>query len=157
MLRIRIQAEAFDAVAEAARLSAGRTDVGAVVTFTGYCRDEAGTLEALELEYFPGMAESEIERIAAEASARWPLLGVIAIHRFGLIRPGEPIVFVAAASAHRGAAFAAAEFLMDFLKTRAPFWKREHKHGSRDDPRVAATWVAAKASDETAAERWARD
>lgn len=157
VLRVRVQGEPFDSAAEAHALTAGRTDIGAVVAFTGYCRDEAGTLEALELEHYPGMAETEIERIAAEAAGRWPLLGLVAIHRFGLIRPGEPIVLVAAASSHRSAAFAAAEFLMDFLKTRAPFWKREHKRGDSVEPGTAEAWVAAKASDETAAGRWASD
>ena len=102
----------------------GRADVGAVVSFVGLCRDEGGRLAALEIEHYPGMAEEEIARVAREAEARWPLLGVTVIHRFGRIAPGEQIVLVAVAAAHRGAAFAAAELLMDYLKTRAPFWKR---------------------------------
>ena len=121
---VRAQREDFDAAAEARALVAGRADVGALVTFVGLCRDEGGKLAALEIEHYPGMAEAEIERVAAEAETRWPLLGLAAIHRFGVIRPGEQIVMVATASAHRAAAFAAAEMLMDFLKTRAPFWKR---------------------------------
>ena len=136
---VRIQAEDFDVAAEIARLTRGRADVGAVVTFTGLCRDEAGSLSALELEHYPGMAEAEIARIATEATQRWPLTGLTAIHRFGRIRPGENIVLVVAASSHRQAAFDAANFLMDFLKSRAPFWKKEHR---ADGP--AGKWVEAK-------------
>ncbi|SEG57709.1 molybdenum cofactor biosynthesis protein MoaE [Bosea lathyri] len=146
---IRIQREDFDLNAELAALTAGRRDIGAVVSFSGLCRDEGGTLAALELEHYPGMAEAEISRVAEEAIARWPLQGLVAIHRHGLIRPGEQIVLVAAASAHRRAAFEAAEFLMDYLKTRAPFWKREHLvDGS------VGGWVEAKAEDDAAASRW---
>ena len=130
-------------------MTAGRRDIGAVVAFTGYCRDEGGTLAALELEHYPGMAEAEIGRIAGEAAERWPLLGLTAIHRYGRIAPGEPIVLVLAASAHRQAAFEAASFLMDYLKTRAPFWKKEHRaDGTEGD------WVAAKDEDDDAAARW---
>ena len=123
---MRLQREPFDAAAEAAKLTRGRADVGAVVTFTGICRgDEAGEpIAALTLEHYPGMAEAEIERHVEEANARWPLAGVTVIHRYGRIAPGEDIVLVVTASAHRQAAFAAAEFLMDYLKTRAPFWKQ---------------------------------
>src|SRR5690606_22824693 len=124
---VRVQAEDFDAAQEIARLTAGRTDIGAVVTFSGLCRDENGALSALELEHYPGMAEAEISRIASEATARWPLTGLTVIHRYGMMRPGDNIVLVVAASSHRQAAFEAASFLMDFLKTRAPFWKREHR------------------------------
>ena len=146
---IRIQAEPFDASAETAALTRGRADIGAVVAFTGLCRDEGGRLAALELEHYPGMAEAEIGRIVAQAEARWPLMGLTVIHRFGKIRPSEEIVLVLAASAHRHAAFEAAEFLMDYLKTHAPFWKREHlKDGS------AGAWVEAKDADDRAAERW---
>ena len=152
MRRIVVQCDVFDSGAEAATLAAGRCDVGAVVAFTGYCRDEAGTLAALELEHYPGMAEAELERIAAEAEGRWPIIGLTAIHRFGLIRPGEPIVLVAAAAAHRAAAFSATDFLMDFLKTDAPFWKREHTVDAAD-PRASA-WVEAKSKDEQATGRW---
>lgn len=148
---VRIQAADFDVAQEIGRLTAGRADVGAVVTFTGLCRDEAGTLSALELEHYPGMAEAEISRIAAEALERWPLSGMTAIHRFGRVRPGENIVLVVAVSKHRQAAFEAASFLMDYLKSRAPFWKKEHRaDGSAGD------WVDAKESDEAAAARWAR-
>lgn len=148
-MAVRVQSEPFDAAAEARALTAGSADVGAVVTFVGLCRDEGGTLAALELEHYPGMAEEEISRVVAEAQARWPLMGATAIHRYGKIAPGEDIVLVVTASAHRAAAFAAAEFLMDYLKTRAPFWKKEHrKDGTSGD------WVAAKDADDAAADRW---
>lgn len=147
---IRVQTEDFDLAAEVATLTAGRTDIGAVATFTGLCRDEQGRLAALELEHYPGMAEEEMQRVAASACARWPLLGLTAIHRSGKIAPGGNIVLVIAASAHRAAAFSAAEFMMDFLKTRAPFWKKEHAvDGSAGD------WVEAKDADDRAADRWA--
>nr|WP_155189276.1 molybdenum cofactor biosynthesis protein MoaE [Roseibium denhamense] len=136
-------------MAESKSLTEGRQDVGAVVTFTGLCRDEAGTLSALELEHYPGMAEAELSRIATEAVARWPLTGLSVIHRYGKIKPGENIVLVVASSAHRRAAFEAADFLMDFLKTRAPFWKKEHPVSGR-----ASVWVEAKAADDTDAARW---
>lgn len=146
---VRLQREQFDATAEAAKLGRGRVDIGALVTFTGVCRgDEDGEpIAALTLEHYPGMAESEIERHVAEAAERWPLLGVTVIHRYGRILPGEDIVLVATASSHRQAAFAAAEFLMDYLKTRAPFWKQVEKADGK-------TWVDAKAADDVAAERW---
>jgi molybdopterin synthase catalytic subunit len=147
--KVRVQADPFDLQREHDRLREGRGDVGAVVSFIGYCRDEGGTLAALELEHFAGMAEAEIERIAAEAAQRWPLLGLTVVHRSGVVQAGEPIVLVLAASAHRLAAFAAASFLMDFLKTRAPFWKKEHM---RDG--TSGEWVAAKDADDSAAERW---
>jgi len=146
---IRVQRDNFDAAAESARLTGDRTDVGAVVTFTGLCRDENGTLSALELEHYPGMAEAEIGRIARQAAERWPLTGLTVIHRYGKIAPGENIVLVAAASSHRQASFEAADFLMDFLKTRAPFWKKEHRTDGSD-----GGWVEAKQADDTAAERW---
>lgn len=144
-----IQREDFDIGAEIAALTKGRHDIGALVSFAGLCRDEDGRLAALELEHYPGMAEAEIARVASEAAERWPLTGLVAIHRFGLIRPGEQIVLVIAASVHRHAAFAAAEFLMDYLKARAPFWKREHLADG-----TVGGWVEAKASDDAAAERW---
>jgi molybdopterin synthase catalytic subunit len=149
--RIRIQAEDFDLAAEVAALAEGRPDTGAVVTFTGLCRDEGGRLAALELEHYPGMAEAEVVRVAEEAGRRWPLDGVTVIHRFGRIRPGENIVLVATTSAHRRAAFEAAAFLMDFLKTRAPFWKREHLADG-----TVGEWVEARAEDDAAADRWGR-
>jgi molybdopterin synthase catalytic subunit len=150
---IRLQREAFDVAAEVERVTHGRADVGAVVTFTGLCRsDENGEpIAALTLEHYPGMAEAEIARHVEEANARWPLMGVTVVHRYGRIRPGEVIVLVVTASSHREAAFAAASFLMDYLKTRAPFWKQVEAAsgaGSR------ATWVDAKATDDAAAERW---
>ncbi len=146
---IKVQQQPFDAGHAAAALSFGRTDIGALVSFVGLCRDEAGALTALELEHYPGMAEAELARIAEEAESRFPLLGLTVIHRFGKIAPGEPIVLVIAASAHRGAAFAAAEFIMDFLKSRAPFWKKAHRaDGSAGD------WVEAKDADAQALARW---
>ncbi|QFU17279.1 molybdenum cofactor biosynthesis protein MoaE [Microvirga thermotolerans] len=149
---VRIQREGFDPAAEAAALTKGRADIGAVVSFTGLCRDEGGRLAALELEHYPGMAEDEIRRIARMAEERWPLLGLTVVHRYGKVLPGEEIVLVLAASAHRQAAFEAASFLMDYLKTKAPFWKREHlKDGT------VGAWVEAKAEDDAATGRWARD
>ncbi|MBI1620284.1 molybdenum cofactor biosynthesis protein MoaE [Aquamicrobium zhengzhouense] len=148
---VRVQTEDFDVSAEVAKLTEGRTDVGAIVTFTGLCRDEGGALSALELEHYPGMAEAEISRIAAEAVQRWPLTGLLAIHRYGLMRPGDNIVLVAAASSHRQAAFEAASFVMDFLKTEAPFWKREHH--ANGEP---GAWVDAKEMDDEARARWSR-
>src|SRR5262252_5841858 len=148
---IRLQSADFDAVAEAALLTRGRTDVGAVVTFTGICRgSEAGEpVAAMTLEHYPGMAEAEIACHVDEAQARWRLLGVTVIHRYGRLVPGDNIVLVATAAAHREPAFAAAAFLMDYLKTRAPFWKKEYR---RDGS--ASEWVAAKGDDDSAAARW---
>ena len=146
---VRIQAEPFDVGAEIRAMAEGRRDIGGIVSFTGLCRDEGGRLAALELEHYPGMAEREIGRVAEEAAARWPLMGLLAIHRYGLIRPGEDIVLVIAASAHRRAAFEAADFLMDFLKTRAPFWKREHLADG-----TIGGFVEAKAQDDADAARW---
>jgi len=148
---IRLQRDDFDAAAEAAALSRGRTDIGAVVTFTGICRasDEGKPVAALTLEHYPGMAQAEIARHVEEAETRWKLMGVTVIHRYGRLVPGDNIVLVATAASHRGDAFAAAEFLMDYLKTRAPFWKREERPDG-------AAWVDAKAADDTAAERWTK-
>jgi molybdopterin synthase catalytic subunit len=146
---IRIQREDFDPQAEADALTAGRTDVGAVVTFTGLCRDEGGVLAMLELEHYPGMAEKELERIAQEAQERWPVQGIVLLHRYGKIAPGERIVMVAVSALHRSEAFCAAEFLMDFLKTNAPFWKRQHLGDG-----TSGGWVEAKDADDAAAERW---
>src|SRR5499426_3991860 len=146
---IRLQREPFDVAVEAGVIARGRTDIGAVVTFTGICRgDENGEpIAALTLEHYPGMAEAEITRHVEAAERRWSLLSVTVIHRYGRITPGEDIVLVVTASSHRHDAFAAAEFLMDYLKTRAPFWKLVEAAG-------AATWVEAKQSDDNAAERW---
>ena len=147
---VSVQSGRIDIAAEMGRL-APEGDAGAVVTFTGYCRDEAGRLSILELEHYPGMAEREIGRIVAEATGRWDLLRARCIHRYGAVRPGEEIVFVACAATHRGAAFEAASFVMDFMKTRAPFWKREHlKDGT------VGGWVAAKDTDDAATDRWHR-
>jgi molybdopterin synthase catalytic subunit len=149
MPTVRIQAQDFDVAAEIAALAKGRADIGAVVTFSGLCRDEQGTLSALELEHYPGMAEAEIARIATEAAERWPLQGLTAIHRYGRIRPGENIVLVVAASSHRHAAFEAANFLMDYLKSRAPFWKKEHRADGSE-----GGWVETRETDDKAALRW---
>ncbi|MBV9290391.1 MAG: molybdenum cofactor biosynthesis protein MoaE [Hyphomicrobiales bacterium] len=149
MPKVRVQQEDFDAGAEAAELAKGRMDVGAVVTFVGFCRDEGGRVAGLEIEHYPGMAQAEIERVAREAEAKWPVFGITAIHRFGRIKPGDQIVLVAVASAHRGEAFAAAEMLMDFLKTRAPFWKRAIRADG-----AAEGWVEARDEDDEAAARW---
>jgi molybdopterin synthase catalytic subunit len=148
MNTIRIQPEDFDAGDEIAALSQGRSDVGAVASFVGVVRGDDG-LSALRLEHYPKMTEAEIARIVAEAETRWPLAGVTIIHRIGRLAVGERVVLVAVASSHRGAAFEACEFLMDYLKTRAPFWKQEE----RGD---AAGWVEAKQSDDEQAARWRR-
>jgi len=148
-LSVRLQREDFDIGAEIAALTQGRTDIGAVASFTGICRadNEGQRIEAMTLEHYPGMAEAEIARHVEEAQRRWPLLGVTVIHRFGRLTPGENVVLVVTASSHREAAFASAEFLMDYLKTRAPFWKKEERAGS-------AGWVEARQTDDAAAERW---
>jgi molybdopterin synthase catalytic subunit len=153
---IRLQRESFDAAAEAARLTRGRTDIGAIVTFAGICRgEEAGAkLVAMTLEHYPGMAEAEIARHVEAARQRWPLLGVTVIHRYGRIEPGEDIVLVVTAAAHRQDAFAAAEFLMDYLKTRAPFWKQIEYAGRRAG--TETVWVDAKSSDDALADRWSK-
>ena len=132
-------------------MTRGRTDIGAVVTFTGICRGDENSkpIAALTLEHYPAMAEAEIARHVEEAESRWALLGVTVIHRYGRIEPGEDIVLVVTASSHRQDAFAAAEFLMDYLKTQAPFWKRVEQP-------AGATWVEAKSADDAAAERWAK-
>lgn len=146
---IRLQEADFDTAREIAAISRGRTDIGAVVTFSGICRGGEGgdAIAALTLEHYPGMAEAEIGRHAEEALQRWPLTGLTVIHRYGRIVPGENIVLVVTASSHREAAFEAAEFLMDYLKTKAPFWKREEGAGG-------SAWVDAAAHDDAAAARW---
>lgn len=148
-LTIRIQDADFNVAHEIARLSEGRTDIGAVVSFTGICRGSEGgdDIAALTLEHYPGMAEGEIRRHAEEALSRWPLQGVTIIHRFGRIAPGQNIVLVVTASSHRQAAFEAAQFLMDYLKTSAPFWKRQ-------ESAKGSAWVEARADDDLAAARW---
>ena len=146
---IRVQSDDFDAATEAKKLTGNDSSIGAVVTFTGLCRDYGGTLSALELEHYPGMAEAELDRIATLAIERFGLLGLTAIHRFGKIPTGENIVLVIAASSHRQAAFDGANFVMDYLKTSAPFWKKEHgKDGNTGD------WVSAKDGDEAAKDKW---
>jgi molybdopterin synthase catalytic subunit len=147
MITIRIQSEDFDIGTEVAKFGAAGT--GAVATFTGLVRPDGG-LDALTLEHYPQMTEREIARIVEEANARWPLLGVTIIHRVGRLTPGEKIVFVAVAAGHRGAAFQACEFLMDYLKTKAPFWKQEERG-------AAVTWVEARHTDEQAAGRWRKE
>ena len=146
---VRVQAEDFDPGQESALLTNARRDIGAVVSFTGLCRDESGRLSALDLEHYPGMAEAEISRLAQEACNRWPLTGLTVIHRFGKIVPGHNIVLVIAAASHRRAAFEAADFLMDYLKTRAPFWKKEHLLTGE-----ASGWVEAKDIDDASVKRW---
>jgi molybdopterin synthase catalytic subunit len=144
---IRVQQEDFDIGAEVAKLTAGRTDIGAIVTFTGTVRDQDGGVEEMTLEHYPGMTECELSRIEAEAQARWPLQASLVVHRYGRLKPGDNIVLVVTASEHRDAAFDAAKFLMDYLKTSAPFWKRESGPGG-------SRWVEAEASDADAAARW---
>lgn len=149
MPTVRVQSEDFDLSYESRALTAGRADIGAVVSFVGLCRDEAGTLAALELEHYPGMAEAEIRRIGETAIARFDLTGLTAIHRFGRIAPGEQIVLVIATAPHRQAAFDGASFMMDYLKTSAPFWKKEHRKDG-----TAGDWVSAKDADDRARDRW---
>lgn len=145
MIDIRVQAADFDPGAEIERLHAERDDVGAVASFVGLVR--GGDISAMTLEHYPGMTERQLRSVADEAEARWPLQGIVIVHRYGRLLPGECIVLVAVASMHRAAAFEACAFLMDWLKTQAPFWKREETaEGSR--------WVEAKAEDDAAAERW---
>lgn len=148
---IRVQSEDFDPGVEIARLHQGRDDIGAVVSFTGFVRGESHgeKLTSMTLEHFPGMTERELTRIADEAKARWSLNAVTVVHRFGELKPGDRIVLVVTAAAHRRAAFEAAEFLMDYLKTKAPFWKREKRASGE-------YWVEAKDSDDEAAKRWTR-
>lgn len=146
----RVQREDFDIGREVATLTAGRTDIGAIVTFTGTVRGEAKgrAIASMTLEHYPGMTETELARVEAEARARWPLDASLVIHRYGELKPGENIVLVVTASKHRHAAFEAAEFLMDFLKTRAPFWKKE---AAADG---SGGWVDAREDDNAALARW---
>ena len=146
---IRVQSEDFDIGAEVDRLTQGRTDLGAVVTFTGCVRDHAGgkQISEMTLEHYPGMTEQELARIETQARERWPLQDCLIVHRYGALKPGDRIVLVVTASPHRRAAFEAAEFLMDYLKTSAPFWKRE----SGPD---GTQWVDARESDDKALKRW---
>jgi molybdopterin synthase catalytic subunit len=148
---IRIQEADFDIAGEIAALTKGRTDIGAVVSFSGICRDDekGEAIAALTLEHYPGMAEAEIARHAETAMSRWPLAGLSVVHRVGRITPGENIVLVLTASKHRQAAFQAAEFLMDYLKANAPFWKRE-------ESAKGTSWVDAHSHDDAAAARWTK-
>lgn len=148
---VSVQTEDFDIGAEIDALTADDRDIGAVVSFTGLVREMTGSgaIDTMELEHYPGMTERSLEEIAAEAQARWPLQGVRIIHRFGPLAPGDRIVLVLAASRHRQAAFDAAAFLMDYLKTRAPFWKKETGE-------AGGNWVDARECDDKAAERWAK-
>ena len=144
---IRVQEQDFDIGAEVAKLTAGRTDIGAIVTFLGTVRDQQGAVEEMTLEHYPGMTERELQRIETEACARWPLQASLIVHRTGTLKPGDNIVLVVTASEHRDAAFDAARFLMDYLKTSAPFWKRETGPGG-------ARWVEADVKDDAAKVRW---
>lgn len=146
-MRVAVQSAPFDLGTEVAAFTAGVRGAGAVVSFTGLVRDEAGTLSGMEIEHYPGMTEKAIRGIAEEAVLRWRLADVLVIHRHGRLAPGEAIMMVATAAPHRGDAFAAAEYLMDYLKSRAPFWKKELRAGG-------GAWVAAKDSDEDALKRW---
>ncbi|MBW6505320.1 MAG: molybdenum cofactor biosynthesis protein MoaE [Rhodobacteraceae bacterium] len=146
-MRVQVQAASFDPAAEIAGFAKGRRDIGAEVSFIGRVRDDSGHLLALEIEHYPGMTEAAISAMAQEAVTRWQLLECLVLHRYGRLAPGEPIMMVATAARHRAEAFAAAEFLMDYLKSRAPFWKKEITQRGGD-------WVAAKASDEDALTRW---
>lgn len=151
-MAIRVQQQPFDPAAEVAALSAGDHGIGGVVSFVGLVRDMAGEtpIRAMTLEHYPGMTERKLADIEAEAQRRWPLAASLIIHRYGRMEPGEPIVLVATASAHRDAAFDACRFLIDWLKTKAPFWKLEETPGG-------AHWVDAKESDDRAAARWGAD
>ena len=146
-MRLSVQAEAFDLGAESNAFAASVAGAGAVVTFTGLVRDNGGSLAAMEIEHYPGMTEKAIATIIAQAIERWTLVDVLVIHRFGRLLGAEPIMMVATAARHRADAFAAAEFLMDYLKSRAPFWKKELSSDGAD-------WVAARDEDEAALRRW---
>ncbi len=147
---VKVQSKDFDVASEVDALASGRTDIGAIVTFTGRVRDDdkGRPIKSMTLEHYPGMTEEELSRIEADANARWPLQASLIIHRTGELSPGDNIVLVVTASAHRQAAFEAAGFLMDYLKTRAPFWKKE------TGPAGESSWVEARENDETAATRW---
>lgn len=146
-MRLSVQAETFDLGAESNAFAAGLQGAGAVVTFTGLVRDNGGALAAMEIEHYPGMTEKAIAAMMDQAMVRWNLADALVIHRYGRLAGGEAIMMVATAAAHRAEAFAAAEFLMDYLKSRAPFWKKEL--GADGE-----AWVAAKADDEAALKRW---
>ena len=144
---VRVQSAPFYMGAEVQAFTKAATGAGAIVTFSGVVRDEGGTLASMEIEHYPGMTEKALEAIRQDAMARWSLTDALVIHRFGPLKPGEQIMMVATASRHRADAFQAAEFLMDYLKSRAPFWKKERGADG-------ASWVAAKDADEDALKRW---
>ena len=146
-MSVRVQSEPFDMGAEVAAFTTGAAGAGAVVTFSGLVRDEGGALSGMEIEHYPGMTEKALAAICEDAMSRWALLDAMIIHRFGRLGPGDQIMMVATASRHRADAFSAAEFLMDYLKSRAPFWKKEFDADG-------ATWVAARDEDEDALKRW---
>ena len=146
-MRLSVQSAAFDLGAESNAFAKSATGAGAIVTFSGLVRDTGGTLQAMEIEHYPGMTEAAITTMMAQARERWSLTDALVIHRFGRLTSGEPIMMVATAARHRAEAFAAAEFLMDYLKSRAPFWKKEIF-------RDGAAWVAALDEDEDALKRW---
>ncbi|MEN3931241.1 molybdenum cofactor biosynthesis protein MoaE [Microvirga sp. W0021] len=147
--RVSVQKEPFNTADETGILMSDQPDIGAIITFTGKCRSEGGRLSALEIEHYPGMAEKAIRSIVAKVTERWELIGVTIIHRFGLIAAGDDIVLVITAAKHRKEAFEAASFLMDYLKTQAPFWKREHLSDGQ-----VGEWVSAKTSDQGALQQW---
>lgn len=146
---VRVQTEEFDPSVELKGFGRGRNDVGAVVSFTGVVRDDDGTLDRMEIEHYPGMTEKAIAAMVDTATGRWDLADCLVIHRHGAMRPGDQIMMVATAAKHRVAAFEAAEFLMDYLKSRAPFWKKEFTRAGD------TSWVDAKVNDEEALKRWA--
>ena len=151
MTRVRVQAEDFDTGLELDAMTAGRTDVGALASFVGLVRaaNDGSPVSAMTLEHYPGMTEKALQDICDQAMSRWDLIDTLVVHRIGALKPGDRIVLVGVTSAHRGEAFAACEFIMDYLKTRAPFWKRE------ETPQ-GARWVEARDSDDAAAGRWSR-
>ena len=146
-MRLSVQTEAFDLGAEANAFAAGAATAGAIVTFSGVVRDNGGRLVAMEIEHYPGMTETAIAAMMDQAMARWSLTDAMVIHRHGRLAPGEMIMMVATAASHRAAAFQAAAFLMDYLKSRAPFWKKEIGADGSE-------WVAATETDEAALKRW---
>ena len=149
MPSVRIQTEDFDTGRELESLTRGRRDIGALASFVGLVREsnDGSSVSGMTLEHYPGMTEKALEDICGQAHARWDLIDTLVIHRVGALKPGDRIVLVGVSSANRGAAFAACEFIMDYLKTQAPFWKKEHRAGG-------ATWVEARAADDEAADRW---
>jgi molybdopterin synthase catalytic subunit len=148
MIKVAVQSGVIDIQGLTAALETSNLNIGAMASFTGFCRDEGGVLNALELEHYPGMAETKLIEIAKQAATRFDLDALTLVHRFGKVVPGEVIVFVAALSRHRDAAFDGARFVMDYLKTDAPFWKKEHRNDG------STAWVSAKDADDSAKQRW---